>query len=43
MNSLFEKNLVLEKKWVEFSVYPLFSPQSLIAEGSANYGLFYLF
>ena len=24
---------------VEFSVYALFSPQSLIAEGSANYGL----
>jgi hypothetical protein len=24
---------------VEFSVYPLFSPQSLIAEGSANYGI----
>jgi hypothetical protein len=27
------------KGWVEFSVYPLFSPQSLIAEGSANYGI----
>ena len=25
--------------WPEFSVYPLFSPQSLIAEGSANYGI----
>ena len=25
--------------WVEFSVYPLFSPQSLIAEGTANYGI----
>jgi hypothetical protein len=24
---------------VEFQVYPLFSPQSLIAEGSANYGV----
>jgi hypothetical protein len=24
---------------VEVSVYPLFSPQSLIAEGSANYGI----
>ena len=27
------------KGWKEFSVYPLFSPQSLIAEGSANYGI----
>ena len=24
---------------MEFSVYPLFSPQSLIAEGTANYGI----
>ena len=23
----------------DYSVYPLFSPQSLIAEGSANYGI----
>ena len=23
----------------EFTVYPLFSPQSLIAEGTANYGI----
>lgn len=38
-NALLEKNLVNEKGWVEFSVYPLFSPQSLIAEGSANYGI----
>lgn len=38
-NSLLEKNLVRDRGWVEFSVYPLFSPQSLIAEGSANYGI----
>ncbi|MGH7602320.1 MAG: hypothetical protein ACREOI_38630, partial [bacterium] len=38
-NTLLEKHLVQEKGWVEFSVYPLFSPQSLIAEGSANYGI----
>jgi hypothetical protein len=38
-NVLLEKNLVNERKWQEFSVYPLFSPQSLIAEGSANYGI----
>jgi hypothetical protein len=25
--------------WVEFSVYPLFSPRSLIAEGTANFGI----
>lgn len=38
-NALLEKKLVNEKGWVEYSVYPLFSPQSLIAEGSANYGI----
>lgn len=38
-NALLEKHLVNERGWVEFSVYPLFSPQSLIAEGSANYGI----
>ena len=27
------------KGWLEFSLYPLFSPQSLIAEGSGNYGI----
>jgi hypothetical protein len=30
---------VRDRGWVEFSVYPLRSPQSLIAEGSANYGI----
>lgn len=38
-NSLLETNLVRGKSWVEFSIYPLFSPQSLIAEGTANYGI----
>ena len=38
-NVLLEQHLVRERGWVEFSVYPLFSPQSLIAEGSANYGI----
>ena len=28
-----------DRGWVEFSVYALFSPQSLIAEGSGNYGI----
>jgi hypothetical protein len=38
-NVLLEKNLVRDRGWIEFSVYPLFSPQSLIAEGTANYGI----
>ena len=38
-NVLLEKNLVNDRKWLEYSVYPLFSPQSLIAEGTANYGV----
>ncbi|MEP1094655.1 MAG: hypothetical protein ABJG78_06065 [Cyclobacteriaceae bacterium] len=38
-NALLEQNLVDKKGWKEFSVYPLFSPQSLIAEGSGNYGI----
>ena len=38
-NALLEKHLVRDRGWVEFSVYPLFSPQSLIAEGTANYGI----
>jgi hypothetical protein len=39
LNALLEEKLTKGKGWVEFSVYPLFSPQSLIAEGSANYGI----
>ncbi|WP_439555763.1 hypothetical protein [Dyadobacter sp.] len=38
-NALLEKNLFRDKDWIEVSLYPLFSPQSLIAEGSANYGI----
>lgn len=38
-NSLMEKHLVNNKGWIEYSVYPLFSPMSLLAEGSANYGI----
>ena len=38
-NVLLEDHLVRERGWLEFSVYPLFSPQSLIAEGSANFGI----
>jgi hypothetical protein len=38
-NALLEKNLVEGAGWIEFTLYPLFSPQSLIAEGSGNYGI----
>jgi hypothetical protein len=38
-NVLLEQHLVKERGWTEFSVYPLFSPQSLIAEGTANFGI----
>ena len=39
LNTLLEEKLTKARGWVEFSVYPLYSPQSLIAEGSANYGV----
>jgi len=39
LNMLLEQRLTKERGWVEYSVYPLYSPQSLIAEGSANYGI----
>jgi hypothetical protein len=38
-NALLERELVRGRDWPEFQVYPLFSPQSLIAEGTANYGV----
>jgi hypothetical protein len=38
-NALLEQRLVKERGWIEYTVYPLFSPQSLIAEGTANYGI----
>jgi hypothetical protein len=38
-NDLLEQRLVRERQWLEFSVYALFSPQSLIAEGTANFGI----
>jgi hypothetical protein len=39
LNMLLEQKLSKERGWVEFTIYPLFSPQSLIAEGSANFGI----
>ncbi|WP_396625948.1 hypothetical protein [Luteitalea sp.] len=38
-NALIEEQLVRGRGWIEWSVYPLFSPQSLIAEGTANFGI----
>ncbi|MEM8918487.1 MAG: hypothetical protein AAGE37_06450 [Pseudomonadota bacterium] len=38
-NMLLERNLTNGLGWQEFSIYPLYSPQSFIAEGSANYGI----
>jgi len=38
-NALLEQHLVQERGWPELSIYALFSPQSLIAEGTANFGI----
>jgi hypothetical protein len=38
-NSLLELVMVRHHGWQEFTIYALFSPQSLIAEGTANYGI----
>lgn len=37
-NALLEARLVRGRGWIEYTVYPLYSPQSLIAEGSADLG-----
>jgi hypothetical protein len=42
-NVLLEDRLVKGRGWVEYTVYPLYSPQSLLAEGTANVGLDLLF
>lgn len=38
-NMMLEYALVRGRGWPEYQVYPLFSPQSLIAEGTANFGI----
>ena len=38
-NVILERDLLKGEEWIEYSVYPLFSPLSVIAEGSANYGI----
>ncbi|MBT2188394.1 hypothetical protein [Sphingobium nicotianae] len=39
LNIMIERNLVRGKGWHEYWVNPLYAPQSLISEGSANYGI----
>jgi hypothetical protein len=38
-NIMREKNLLRDKGWLEASLYPLFSPLSVIGEGTAEYGI----
>jgi hypothetical protein len=38
-NMLLEQKLAKARGWVEYTIYPLYSPQSFLAEGSANYGI----
>jgi hypothetical protein len=38
-NAMLEEHMVKERGWTEFTVYALFSPRSLIAEGTANFGI----
>ncbi|HEY5971385.1 MAG TPA: hypothetical protein VIT22_05335, partial [Pseudoxanthomonas sp.] len=39
LNMLLEQRLYKDRGWIEFTVYPLYSPMSFIAEGSANFGI----
>lgn len=38
-HALIEKLFYKDKGWLEFSVYPLFTPQATLSEGLANYGI----
>lgn len=38
-NVLLERTLSRGRGWSEFTIYPLYSPQSFLAEGSANFGI----
>lgn len=42
-HTMMEWQLYKKRNWIEFSIYLLFSPQSLIAEGVANYGTEFIF
>jgi hypothetical protein len=39
LNLMIESKLVNQNHWNEYQVNPLYSPQSVISEGSANYGI----
>jgi hypothetical protein len=39
LNLMIESKLVNKNRWQEFEVNPLYSPQSVVSEGSANYGI----
>ncbi len=39
LNLMIESKLVNTNRWPEYQVNPLYSPQSVISEGSANYGI----
>ena len=39
LNLLNEEKLTKGRGWIEFTINPLYGPQSLISEGSANYGI----
>jgi hypothetical protein len=39
LNLMIESKLARGKAWKEFEVNPLYSPQSVLSEGSANYGI----
>lgn len=41
--TLLDTHLVQQRRWMEFSVLPLYSPLALIAEGLAEYGSYDLF
>lgn len=39
LNLMVEQKLACEKGWKEYEVNPLYSPTSVLSEGSANYGI----
>jgi hypothetical protein len=39
LNMLLEQRMYKDHGWIEYTVYPLYSPQSFIAEGTANFGI----
>jgi hypothetical protein len=39
LNTLLEQHLVKARGWLEYTVYPLFSAESLLAEGTADFGI----